>query len=112
MALQREPSGSSDFEEFFNLRKDWANLLSGISKSCGPITVYQILFQFLGQALARWSQEADEEKLLDVYKDLECLLFCCTQLVKHVQGNQLSQIQDVIMLVQKLIAPDVTNAAG
>jgi len=46
-SLNREPALSSDFEEFFKLRRDWANLLSGIAKSCGPIIVYQILFQFL-----------------------------------------------------------------
>jgi len=40
LALNRDPALSSDFEDFFNLRKDWANLLSGIAKSCGPFTIY------------------------------------------------------------------------
>ena len=99
-ALNQEPSLSSDFEDFFKLRSDWAYLLSGIAKSCGPITVYQILFQFLSNALARKSQETDVEKLITIYQDLECLIFCCTQLVKHVDGAQLSQLKDVIVLVQ------------
>jgi len=30
--------------------------------------------------------ETDPDKLIEIYQDLECLLFCCTQLVKHVDG--------------------------
>lgn len=55
LALNREPAISSDFEDFFHLRKDWSSLLTGIAKSCGPFTIYQLLFQFLSQAISRES---------------------------------------------------------
>lgn len=37
-----------------------------------------------------------------MYKDLECLLYCCSRLLKLVNSDQLGQLRDVILLVQKM----------
>ena len=53
------PSLSSDFEELYAVRRDLGSLLKGICKSCGALTIYPILIQQLGQAIARESQTTD-----------------------------------------------------
>ncbi len=53
--FNKEPSTSSEFDEIYDLRRDLANLLKGICKSCGPVTIYQILSQFLSANVAKQS---------------------------------------------------------
>jgi hypothetical protein len=50
--------------------------------------------------------------MLDVYIELEVLLFCTTQLARTIQSNELSQLKDVIILVQNLIKVDETTNSG
>ena len=104
LALNRQSVLSSEFEEFFALRRDLASLLSGICKSCGSMTIYPILSQFLTNALQGESQMSAAGDLVRLYMDLECLLFCCAQLTKNIESGELSNLKDVVLLVQKLIA--------
>lgn len=75
--FNKEPSTSSEFDEIYDLRRDLANLLKGICKSCGPVTIYQILSQFLSANVAKQSDTSlNADQMLDVYIELEVLLFC------------------------------------
>ena len=43
LEFNKIPSLSSDFEELYAVRRDLANLLKSICKSCGAMTIYRIL---------------------------------------------------------------------
>jgi len=101
------PSLSSEFEELYAVRRDLAELLKSICKSCGAMTIYTMLAQYLSQAVARQSQTTDSDELISNYLDMECLLFCVTQLVKCLDSSQIGQIKDVVLLVQNLIDSSV-----
>ena len=47
------PSGSSDFEELYGVRKDLSSLLKSICRSCGPMTIFTIISQYLREAISR-----------------------------------------------------------
>lgn len=90
---------SSEFEELYQVRRDLASLLKNICKCCGPSTIYAILSQYLSQAIAREGQIGSTENAVSVYVDIECLLFCITQLVKCMDTAEIGQIKDVVLLV-------------
>lgn len=41
----------------------------------------------------------DPDAMLDVYLELEVLLFCTTQVARCIESSELSQMKDVIQLV-------------
>lgn len=90
------------------MRNDLASLLKNIAKCCGPMTIYSILGQYLSQAVTREGQIANNDDAVSVYLDLECLLFCITQLVRCMDTSDIGQVKDVVLLVMKLI--DTTAA--
>ena len=100
---------SSEFEELYAVRRDLASLLKSICKSCGAITIYTVLSGHLSQAVARFNAITEQDTSIEIYLEIECLLFCVTQLARTIHESQLSQIQDLILFVQKLIQAPQDN---
>ena len=109
--FNRIPSQASEFEELYAVRRDLGSLLKSLCKSCGATTIYQLLGQHLSQAVQCMTQfraaaaggQQNNDESITVYLDIECLLFCTTQLARCIEAAQLAQIKDVIVLVQSLI---------
>ena len=92
------PSLSSEFEELYTVRRELAELLKNICKSCGAMTIYPMLAQYLMQTAVK-QQTADSNEQVTNFLDMECLLFCMTQLVRCLDSSQVGQIKDVVLLV-------------
>lgn len=106
--MNKTPLKDTDFDEICKLRRDVGGLIKAICYCCGPTTIYSFFSQGLKVAVEKLQLESDVEPAkagqikLEALNEIECALFCMTELVKTLKPQELSVMNDVIVLLQQL----------
>jgi hypothetical protein len=105
LELNKTPSRDTIFDDVQVLRNAVGSVLKAICSCCPTAVIYSFFQQALKQACDLFQQSANLQDVkvaqvrLEALIEIECVLFCITELTKTLKPTEIATLSEVVQLV-------------